>query len=198
MVLATTEAAYAVQRDPGRVPNASAASGVPPAPRTDQRGDKPEPAGAGPQAKATGKAHTVGGRSADATSRTAPAKKHATARRKTPTLSPVQQALQHNMSLADNLRVRLPEGTDPMVASAGFRNLGQFVAAVNVSRTLGIPFAKLKTRMVDDGMTLGLAIQDARPKSDYRSDAQRAERDATLLIGSTEAQEASLRAKPRP
>ena len=81
----------------------------------------------------------------------------------TPTLTPVQQKLQRNKNLAAKLQSRLPAGTDLNAASAGFRNLGQFVAAVNVSNNLGIPFSALKMRMVDQGMSLGQAIQDARP-----------------------------------
>ena len=79
----------------------------------------------------------------------------------TGTLTPTQQKLQRNTNLASKLQSRLPAGTDLMAASAGFRNLGQFVAAVNVSNNLGIPFSELKTRMVTDGMSLGQAIQDA-------------------------------------
>ncbi len=49
------------------------------------------------------------------------------------TLTPVQQKLQRNTNLANKLEGRLPRGTDLMDASEGFRNLGQFVAAVNAS-----------------------------------------------------------------
>ena len=73
------------------------------------------------------------------------------------------------------------------LAASGFRNLGQFVAAVNMSNNLGIPFAQLKTRMVDQGMSLGQAIQDARPKTtDTTVVARRAETDAEALIRMTE------------
>src|SRR6476660_6448175 len=65
----------------------------------------------------------------------------------TVTLTPVQQKLQKNTNLAAKLTSRLPAGTDLMLASAGFRNLGQFVAAVNVSNNLKIPFTELKTKM---------------------------------------------------
>src|SRR6267142_5449680 len=70
----------------------------------------------------------------------------------TTTLSPVQQKLQRNTKLASKLQSRLPAGTNLTVASSGFRNLGQFVAAVNVSNNIGIPFLQLKTRTVDQGM----------------------------------------------
>ena len=65
-----------------------------------------------------------------------------------------------------------------MKASAGFKNLGQFVAAVNVSNNLGIPFSQLKTKMVDDGMSLGQSIQDAPAGRDLvgRSEPRRVRR----------------------
>jgi hypothetical protein len=103
-------------------------------------------------------------------------------------LSPVQQKLQGNTNLASKVSDRLPAGTNLMTASAGFRNLGQFVAAVNVSNDQQIPFAELKKRMVGDGMSLGRAMQDLRPASDSRIIAQRAENDAAATIRTTEAQ----------
>ena len=105
----------------------------------------------------------------------------------TTTLSPVQLKLQKNTNLASKLQSRLPPGTNLTLAASGFRNLGQFVAAVNVSNNLGIPFAELKTRMVDQGMSLGQAIQDARPRTtDTTVVARRAESDADALIRTTE------------
>lgn len=105
----------------------------------------------------------------------------------TTTLSPVQLKLQKNTNLASKLQSRLPAGTNLTLAASGFRNLGQFVAAVNVSNNLGIPFAELKTRMVDQGMSLGRAIQDARPRTtDTTVVARRAETDADALIRTTQ------------
>jgi hypothetical protein len=105
----------------------------------------------------------------------------------TTTLSSVQLKLQKNTNLASKLQSRLPAGTSLTLAAAGFRNLGQFVAAVNVSNNLGIPFAELKTRMVDQGMSLGQAIQDARPRTtDTTVVVRRAETDADVLIRTTE------------
>lgn len=103
----------------------------------------------------------------------------------TVTLTPVQQKLQKNTNLASKLQGRLPAGTDLMTASSGFRNLGQFVAAVNVSNNLGIPFAQLKTRMVDDGMSLGQSIQALKPTANSSVEAGRAEHDADVLIQAT-------------
>ena len=72
-----------------------------------------------------------------------------------------------------------------MAAASGFRNLGQFVAAVNVSNNLGIPFAQLKTRMVDDGMSLGQSIQALKPTANSTVEASRAEHDADVMIQAT-------------
>jgi len=101
------------------------------------------------------------------------------------TLTPVQQKLQKNTNLANKLQGRLPAGTDLMTASSGFRNLGQFVAAVNVSNNLGIPFTQLKTRMVDDGMSLGQSIQALKPTANSTVEASHAEHDADVMIQAT-------------
>jgi hypothetical protein len=102
-------------------------------------------------------------------------------------LSPVQQKLAKNTNLASKLQARLPEGTNLMDAADGFRNLGQFVAAVNVSSNLKIPFENLKTDMVTKKMSLGQSIQDLRPMTGSPTiEAQHAEYDANTLITQTE------------
>lgn len=114
----------------------------------------------------------------------------------TVTLSPVQQKLQKNTNLASKLEGRLPKGTDLLAAAEGFRNLGQFVAAVNVSNNLGIPFVDLKTRMVDDGMSLGQAIQAERQDVDHVTTiVQRAERDAQTIITDADQEMAAAKTK---
>jgi hypothetical protein len=106
----------------------------------------------------------------------------------TTTLTPVQQKLQKNGNLADKLLSRMPEGTDMtglMAAADGFRNLGQFVAAVNVSNNLGLKFTDLKTRMVDEGMSLGQAIQDVKKTTNVQAEVTRAETEADAMIKSS-------------
>jgi hypothetical protein len=103
-----------------------------------------------------------------------------------PALTPVQQKLQRNTNLASKLQTRLPAGTDLNAAAAGFRNLGQFVAAVNVSNNLGLDFTTLKTAMVIDGKSLGQAIQAQKSTVDGSTVAARAEHDADSMIRSTE------------
>ena len=103
-------------------------------------------------------------------------------------LTKVQEKLKKNTNLAAKLTTRLPAGTDLMAASAGFRNLGQFVAAVNVSSNLGIPFDQLKTKMVTDGKSLGQAIQALKPVASATVEAQHAEYDARGMIADSEQQ----------
>jgi hypothetical protein len=113
-------------------------------------------------------------------------------------LTPVQQKLQRNTNLAAKLQSRLPAGTDLNAAAAGFRNLGQFVAAVNVSNNLGISFTELKMRMVDQGMSLGQAIQDSprlTSTTDTTAIVRRAEADADVLIRTTESTKAAKKPK---
>jgi hypothetical protein len=65
--------------------------------------------------------------------------------------------------LAANLQKLLPDGTNLDLASDGFKNLGQFVAAVHVSQNLGIPFDQLKSKMVTDRLSLGDSIHVLKP-----------------------------------
>ena len=114
-------------------------------------------------------------------------------------LTKVQQKLQKNTNLASKLESRLPAGTDLMTASKGFKNLGQFVAAVNVSNNLGISFTELKTRMVTDGMSLGQAIQDVKRTStpETTTIVSRAESDADAMIRSSETSTTTTKTKSK-
>jgi len=100
----------------------------------------------------------------------------------TTTLTPVQQKLSTHTNLANKLRSRLPTGTDVVAAAGGFRNLGQFVAAVNVSHNLRIPFDQLRADMVQRHMSLGQSIQDLRPTANATHEAERAENEAKTEI----------------
>jgi hypothetical protein len=65
-----------------------------------------------------------------------------------------------NPNLEARLLAMLPAGSTIQDASQGFRNWGQFVAAVNTSNNLNIPFADLKAKMTGPTpMSLGQAIQ---------------------------------------
>src|SRR5579859_182156 len=104
------------------------------------------------------------------------------------------ELLTQNKQLSSKLSGLLPNGTDLQTAAAGFRNLGQFVAAVHVSHNLDIPFAQLKctelaTAAACPGMTvpskgshLGQAIQTLKPAispADSKAAAKQAEKEAS-------------------
>jgi hypothetical protein len=72
--------------------------------------------------------------------------------------------LANNPSLSARLQPLLPANTTLQAAASGFKNQGQFIAALHVSHNLGIPFDQLKTEMTgSDRGSLGKAIQDLRP-----------------------------------
>jgi hypothetical protein len=62
-------------------------------------------------------------------------------------LNPIAQKISANHGLQPKMRALLPAGMTLNQASLGFKNQGQFLAALHVSRNLGIPFADLKTAM---------------------------------------------------
>jgi hypothetical protein len=82
--------------------------------------------------------------------------------RKTP-----EQLLTQNTKLSSRLQSLLPAGTDVQSAASGFKNLGQFIAAVHVSHNLGIPFDQLKTKMTS-GDSLGKAIETLHPNISHK------------------------------
>src|SRR5947208_14003966 len=90
------------------------------------------------------------------------------------------QQLSHNTKLASKLQGLLPAGTNVQQASQGFKNLGQFVAAVHVSHNLGIPFDQLKAKMTGSSPeSMGKAIHDLKPSADSKAETKKAEKEAT-------------------
>ncbi len=93
--------------------------------------------------------------------------------------SSVSERLQDNTKLSSKLQSLLPAGTNLSQASQGFKNLGQFVAAVHVSHNLGIPFAQLKATMIGPpSESLGKAIQALKPAANAKEESSRAEKQA--------------------
>ena len=93
-----------------------------------------------------------------------------------------QTASQHLVAqpkLAAKLQPLLPPATNLQTASAGFKNLGQFVAAVHVSHNLAIPFDQLKLRLTGpEPVSLGKAIQELKPGVNAAAEVKRAEAQA--------------------
>lgn len=87
------------------------------------------------------------------------------------------ELLTQNSKLSSNLQGLLPTGTSLQDAAKGFDHLGQFVAAVHVSKNLSIPFDQLKREMMN-GNSLGGAIHTLRPNVDSRQEALKANQQA--------------------
>ena len=69
-----------------------------------------------------------------------------------------------NPGLSSRLQPLLPPNTTLQAAASGFKNQGQFIAALHVSHNLDIPFSQLKAEMTGpDHDSLGQAIHALRP-----------------------------------
>lgn len=98
--------------------------------------------------------------------------------------SSVSDRLEDNTKLASKLQSLLPQGTNLQQAAQGFKNLGQFVAAVHVSHNLGIPFDQLKAKMIGPpAESLGKAIQALKPSASSKDEVKKAEKQAQQDLG---------------
>jgi hypothetical protein len=75
-----------------------------------------------------------------------------------------QPGVNLNSNLEQRLQSLVPAGMTVQDAAAGFRNNGQFIAALHVSQNLNIPFDQLKAKMTGpDAVSLGKAITELKP-----------------------------------
>jgi hypothetical protein len=108
--------------------------------------------------------------------------------------------LEQNTQLASKLSGLLPAGTDLRAAAEGFKNLGQFVSAVHVSKNLEIPFHELKCTELatteacgtmtvpSKSSTLGQAVRTLKPSmasTDTKAAVKQARKQASTDIHST-------------
>ncbi len=96
-----------------------------------------------------------------------------------------------NNGLDSKVQALLPAGMTLEQASAGFKNMGQFLAALHVSHNLNIPFADLQKEMTG-GKSLGQAIQTLSPnqtKSEVSASVKTAEAQAKQDQQKTQDQE---------
>lgn len=93
--------------------------------------------------------------------------------------SSISEKLTDNTKLASKLQSLLPKGTDLTTASNGFKNLGQFVAAVHVSHNLRIPFDQLKAKMMGPPKeSLGQAIHALKPDANAKEETKKGDKQA--------------------
>ncbi len=120
----------------------------------------------------------------------------------TTTLNPIAAKIASKPNLNAKLTALLP--IDPMTgqtmtldkASLGFKNQGQFIAALHVSENLGIPFTVLKSNMVTvtpgapgelptatQTGSLGQAIQKSKATANVPVEVEKAELQASTDMG---------------
>jgi len=97
--------------------------------------------------------------------------------------SAVATKIEGDPTLAAKVRTLLPANVSMSDAAAGFKNQGQFIAALHVSKNLNIPFDQLKTKMMTGpaSMSLGAAIKASRPEMSEQQaneEAKKAEKEA--------------------
>jgi pectate lyase len=97
------------------------------------------------------------------------------------------EMLQQNKNLSSKLSTILAKQniTNIQDAAQGFKNLGQFVAAVHVSQNLGIPFTQLKSDMMN-GDSLGKAIHALKPDVNSQAESKKGLKQANEDIKGSE------------
>jgi hypothetical protein len=133
---------------------------------------------AGSKSAGSGHAKTTHGKSSHAKTTGKAAHTSTTAGATTTDATPLGPNVPKNPKLQARLQAMLPPGMTLDVAALGFKNQGQFIAALHVSQNLGIPFTDLKTRMVDQHLSLGQAIQSVKGDVDGTAAARVAEQQA--------------------
>lgn len=94
--------------------------------------------------------------------------------------NPIATKISSHPQQAARIERMLPQGMTLATASNGFRNQGQFIAALHVSQNLNIPFTDLKQAMTGPNpMSLGQSIHKLRPSVDATTAESRARTQAT-------------------
>lgn len=101
----------------------------------------------------------------------------------------VGEQLARDSRLSSKLQGLLPANTNIQDAAKGFKDRGQFIAALHVSRNLNIPFDQLKMKMTGKPpMSLGKAIHELYPNADAKAETKKAEHQAKKDIKDSKAE----------
>jgi hypothetical protein len=76
--------------------------------------------------------------------------------------SRIASKIESHPQLAAKVTAMLPAGMSMQRAARGFKNQGQFIAALKASQRTGIPFTDLKRAMVVHHESLGQAVHNLR------------------------------------
>ncbi len=130
--------------------------------------------------------------------------------------NPLADKIASHPNLAAKIESKLPAGTTLAQASTGFKNQGQFIAAVNVSNNLGIDFTKLQAAMTGQTtkvdpvtheiistptgvapLSLGQSIQKLRPGVDADAATVKATDQTSVMLQTTTASTTSTKTKSK-
>jgi hypothetical protein len=101
-------------------------------------------------------------------------------------LNPIAAKISAKPQLDARITALLPKNMTLNQASQGFKNQGQFIAALHVSRNLGCDcFKQLQSDMTKKNMSLGQAIQDVKKTADTTTEVHRAETEADVDVKSS-------------
>ncbi len=104
----------------------------------------------------------------------------------TTTLTPIAAKIVARPKLDARITALLPKGMSLNDASKGFKNQGQFIAALHVARNLHCNcFKQLQLDMTTKGMSLGQAIRDVRQTANATIEARKGETEADDDVKST-------------
>jgi hypothetical protein len=95
-----------------------------------------------------------------------------------PIVNPIAAKISAKPQLNARITAMLPAHMSLDRASRGFKNQGQFIAALHVSKNLGIPFSDLKSDMTRKHMSLGQSIQDLKKSAASTTEAKKGETEA--------------------
>ena len=94
--------------------------------------------------------------------------------------------LSHNTAIAG--KIQTLTGRDAQTACAGFKNIGQCIAAAHVAKNLNIPggFDALKGKVTGTGaVSLGKAIKGFAPDADAKAEVKKANKQASDELNQT-------------
>jgi len=101
-------------------------------------------------------------------------------------VTPFADRIAANAALTARLTPLLPPNTTMADAAKGFKNEGQFIAALHAAKDLGVSFADLKAEMTgSEHDSLGQAIHDLKPALDAKASAKTAAGEARADITAT-------------
>ena len=102
------------------------------------------------------------------------------------TPTPFINRITANTALTARLTPLLPSGVTLADAASGFKNEGQFIAALHAAKDLNVSFTDLKSEMTGSPRdSLGQAIHDLKPTVDAKASAKTAATEARADITAT-------------